>query len=853
MSDISPLTAALADHYRIERELGSGGMATVYLARDLKHDREVAIKVLHAELAAAIGSERFLAEIKTTARLQHPHILPLLDSGEASGRLYYVMPYVTGETLRARLEREGQLSIDSARRIALEVADALGSAHALGIIHRDIKPENILLQGGHAVVADFGIALAVQTAGGARMTQTGLSLGTPQYMSPEQAMGEKTVDARSDIYALGAVTYEMLAGEPPFSGQSVQAIVAKVLTERPTPLSTLRDTVPEALENAVHTALAKLPADRFASAAEFSAALAGDAIGTARTRTAMANAPQAKAWARRFLVASVLAVVATVAALWGWLRPTSTPHTVRYSLLLDSTESIGGAYQRLALSPDGTKYVTGNRSRPLLLHDRSELSGVPIPGTEGGAAPAFSPDGAQIAFTLGPQLKVTSLSGGAFIVAEGMTNDWTAWSDDGWIYAARNLLIVRVRPVAGAAVNTVSRHDSAANEVAHFFPSALPGGRYILFTARTRTSDNVVILDTKSGTHRALFAGSRGSYASSGHILYYASDGNLMSVPFDLGAQRTTGTPTVVAPKVAQSGPFANGGESINVSRDGATIMYTALSSGAARELAWVTRQGQSEPAFKDWHTQFDGPALSPDGRRVVVSDGVGGIGKLWVREFAKSEPLELLTESATNRYPTWLPNGREVSFYSDRGGKGGLFHLWRVAADGSAPPELAGSNTQNLTESLWSPDGQWLVTRTYLISAGGGNIVAFQKGVDTVPRPIVATPSNEYSPTLSPDARWMAYTSNAESGFQIYVVPFPVASTKYRVSTNGGVEPRWSRDGKEIFYRDGQGNMVSAAVHTSPTFAVERVQVLFKDGEFFRDVNYAHPQSDVSADGKCF
>ncbi len=214
---VDRLGFALADRYTIERELGAGGMATVYLAHDLKHDRDVAIKVLHPDLGAALGGERFLSEIKTTAKLQHPHILPLLDSGDADGLLYYVMPLVTGETLRARLQRERQLPIDDALLIAREVADALGAAHALGIIHRDIKPENILLQGGHALVADFGIALAVQSAGGQRMTQTGLSLGTPQYMSPEQAMGEKVIDLRSDIYALGAVTYEMLVGEAPFT------------------------------------------------------------------------------------------------------------------------------------------------------------------------------------------------------------------------------------------------------------------------------------------------------------------------------------------------------------------------------------------------------------------------------------------------------------------------------------------------------------------------------------------------------------------------------------------------------------------------------------------------------------
>src|SRR5881394_2574461 len=254
--------------YTVERELGSGGMATVYLAHDRKHDRKVAIKILHAELAAVLGSERFLQEIRVTANLQHPHILGLIDSGligdnggALRGRPYYVMPYVDGESLRERLDKEQQLPISDAVRLATEVASALDYAHRHGVVHRDIKPENILLHDGSALVADFGIALAVQTAGGQRMTQTGLSLGTPQYMSPEQAMGERAIDARSDIYALGAVTYEMLAGDPPFTGSTVQAIVAKVLTEKPPSLTAVRDTVTPATEHAVLRALSKLPAD----------------------------------------------------------------------------------------------------------------------------------------------------------------------------------------------------------------------------------------------------------------------------------------------------------------------------------------------------------------------------------------------------------------------------------------------------------------------------------------------------------------------------------------------------------------------------------------------------------------
>src|SRR5262245_19934082 len=275
------VAAALDGRYRIERRLGEGGMATVYLAFDQKHDRHVALKVLKPELAAVLGAERFIHEIKTTANLQHPHILPLFDSGRAGGQadgraeefLYYVMPFVEGETLRQTLNRETQLVIDESVRITREVADALDYAHRHGVIHRDIKPENILLQDGRAMVADFGIALAVSAAAGGRMTETGLSLGTPHYMSPEQATADKHITNRSDIYSLGSVLYEMLTGEPPHTGASAQAISAKIVTDEARPVRELRKAVPPHVAAAVAKALEKLPADRFDSAKAFGEAL----------------------------------------------------------------------------------------------------------------------------------------------------------------------------------------------------------------------------------------------------------------------------------------------------------------------------------------------------------------------------------------------------------------------------------------------------------------------------------------------------------------------------------------------------------------------------------------------------
>ena len=301
---MASLASALADRYTVERELGAGGMAVVYLARDLKHERKVAVKVLRPELAAAIGADRFLREIRIAANLNHPHILPLHDSGEADGYLYYVMPYAKGESLRDRMDREKQLPLADAVNIASEVADALGSAHRNNVIHRDIKPENILLEEGHAVVADFGVARAIEEAEETKLTETGIAIGTPAYLSPEQATGERELDGRSDIYALGCVLYEMLAGQPPFSGPTVESVVRQHLAADPQSVTAVRPTVPVEVEAAVSKALAKAPADRHQCAEDLAAALSAAA-------SVVQGAPQpgiASRWSHPVAVAGLLGV-----------------------------------------------------------------------------------------------------------------------------------------------------------------------------------------------------------------------------------------------------------------------------------------------------------------------------------------------------------------------------------------------------------------------------------------------------------------------------------------------------------------------------------------------------------------
>nr|MDQ6888438.1 protein kinase [Gemmatimonadota bacterium] len=399
--------------YTVERKLGSGGMATVYLAHDKKHDRRVAIKILHAELAAVLGAERFLQEIRVTANLHHPHILGLIDSGmigedagELKGRPYYVMPYLEGESLRQRLDTEQQLPVADSVRIATEVASALDYAHRHGVIHRDIKPENILLHDGSAIVADFGIALAVTQAGGARMTQTGLSLGTPSYMSPEQAMGERAITARSDIYSLGAVTYEMLSGEPPFTGPTAQAVVARIMTEEPRSLTIQRRSVPPHVAAALSRALEKVPADRFASAHEFAEALtlSRDSALLDVTHARAGSRLSAPRYRRALLTLCAVAVLLGAAAIGGWWKATHPPlsEPIRFALTLEKNEILmDPPGLSLAVSPDGRAVAylaSSGAGSPIFVRNLGELRGHLIAGTDGASDVRFAPDGRSIVY-----------------------------------------------------------------------------------------------------------------------------------------------------------------------------------------------------------------------------------------------------------------------------------------------------------------------------------------------------------------------------------------------------------------------------------------------------------------------
>jgi serine/threonine-protein kinase len=630
MDAIAQLNTALLGRYAIEREIGAGGMATVYLAHDLKHRRKVALKVLKPELGAVLGVERFLSEIQVTANLQHPNLLPLFDSGECDGQLYYVMPYVDGESLRARVDREKQLPVEEAVRIAVALAGALEYAHENGVIHRDMKPENVLLKAGQPVIADFGIALAVSNAGGARVTQTGLSLGTPQYMSPEQATGDRVIDGRTDIYSLAAMTYEMLTGEPPHTGTSAQSIIAKLMTEDVRPLTVLRRNVPRHVDAAVRHGLEKLAADRFAyrgrlrprphGARPF--VMADTTSGRVATQTTSAATSSRRT---RLLVASlsVVAVVATAAAVWLATRPAPRSTAARFQLgLPDSVSLYNGGGTKLALSKDGTKIVfvgVKQGKRALYLRRIDDPVAQPVRGSEAGGFSTTSRRRSRrrvtgfctkwIGFRRRFRRPAARRRRSPTRARPGVGRQWRP--------ALHAVELSLDRHAGGRDARLLARADTTHGEYSLSWPEVLPGGKYALITinrARTLVVDSMrlAVVDLNSGALTYLgISGTNAHYVSSGHIVFGRS-GNLVYVaPFSLRKRAVTGQPSLLLENVWQGSGGATG---VTVSDNG-TLAYHEGTQSIVKELMAVSRAGVAR-RLPGVALDFQSPRVSPDGRR---------------------------------------------------------------------------------------------------------------------------------------------------------------------------------------------------------------------------------------------
>jgi Tol biopolymer transport system component len=834
------LKAALADRYTIERELGAGGMATVYLAHDLKHDRQVALKVMRPELATVMGAERFVHEIKTTANFHHPNILQLYDSGEVVGFLFYVMPVVDGESLRGKLDREKQLAIEDAVKIATAVAEALDYAHRHEVIHRDIKPENILLHEGTPMVADFGIAFAVSRAAGERITETGLSLGTPSYMSPEQATGDRGFDARSDVYALGCVLYEMLAGDPPFTGSNMQALLAKVISTDPVPLRKIRETVPKHVEVAVTTALAKVPADRHTTARQFAEAL------TSWDTTVPIDVQAATPSRRRpaaIIAFSALVVLVSYLAVQS-IRGTGVgtePVRATYSQL--TTEP--GVEMFPSLSPDGRWIVysgdgLGNRD----IYLKSVGGQNPINLTADSPAdddhPAFSPDGEQIAFWSGRD------GGGIFIM--GRTGEAVrrvtragfrpTWSPDGTqlAYVMEN---VDLNPQNGEGMGQlwviqVNQGEPRQLDVEDaVLPSWSPHGHRIAFMARVGQSTEGNVYQGDIWTVRASGSEPRAVtshlatdwnpvWSPDGRYLYFASDRsgsmNLWRVAIDEESGETLAPPE---PITTPATSLAH----MSVSGDGRSIAYSSV-------LVTVNIQSQkTDPSTgtpigqPTWVTtgsrRWVSPDPSPDGERIAFYSLSQPEGHVYVAGTDGTGLRRVTGDSAVDRVTRWSPKGDWIAFFSNRGGP---LDIWKIRPDGS---DLTQVTSNRGTVPAWSPDAERIAA--CVASEDSRSVMLFDPARSweeqepqalTIPDDTLA----EFCVnSWSPDGERLAgQPSFSDAGIIIYTF----RTGGYERLTDFGEWPVWLPDGKHLLFVSGGKEFFVVNVETKEVrsvFSVDR------------------------------
>ncbi|MEA3247290.1 MAG: protein kinase, partial [Gemmatimonadota bacterium] len=750
--------------------------------------------------------------------------------------------------------------------IATAVASALDYAHRHDVIHRDLKPENILLSEGQPLVADFGIALAVSNAGGGRITQTGLSLGTPQYMSPEQATGDRVINARTDIYSLGAMTYEMLLGDPPHVASTSQAIIAKVLTERPGGIRSARPSVPKHVEAAVLHALEKLPADRFATAREFADALTGKAVvpDTAAAASHLRTAPRRPGERWRALLRQPLTLALATVAMLGvagtarfWmLSRREPPHAaVRFLLNFEGKHRwVDANGSPFALSPDGRfiAYIGTNASSPRHVYVRAlgDLAARELPGTDGANQVSFSPDGEWIAFESGGQLKKAPTAGGTAVhLADVAAVQGASWAtrDQIVISTAGRLAVV---PANGGSLRVFATPDSTVSALR--WPLALPDGRSVLFTGWPPGSSGmpaarIGVASLADGTYRLLnLSGSSPQAVIDGRLIYAGVPGSIMAVPFDLATLQSSGTPAPVIDGVAVGSAGALKG---SVSASGSVVYVAgAAIAGSALMLAGPRESGRL--VFPDTRP-YAFPRYSPDGRHVAMAIG-GDRTDVWILDLPSGPLRRLTTEGGFNDRPEWTPDSRSVVFRSNRSGRSAF---WIQPADGNHGAEPFFSVARGaVDELLLSADGAYMIVQvdTSACNCVGTTFYRRTRGDTSLVSIAGGSPGQHTTARLSPDGHWVAYRSNETGRVEVYVKPFPALDRRYQVSLAGGEQPVWSRDGRRLYYLDGTA-LMSATLAFAPVFAVTARDTAMVNvvGNPLPPTSVNHSNYDAAPDGR--
>jgi len=853
--------------YEILSPLGAGGMGEVYKARDSRLDRLVAIKVLPEHVVADHERrERFEREARAVASVNHPHICALYDIGREGPVDFLVMEYLEGRTLADRLSK-GALPSDQALRYALQIADALDKAHRQGVVHRDLKPANVVLTKAGAKLLDFGLAkwrgpergaafseVSSLPTEGQSLTAEGTILGTLQYMAPEQLEG-KEADARTDLFALGALVHEMATGRKAFSGGSQASLIAAILTAEPAPVSALQALTPAALDHVVTKCLAKDPDDRWQTAHDVMLELqwiieVGSRSGALDPNLARPKTRERRAWS--LAGACFLAALATLAWAY-WHRAPAGVGVARFQIFPPEKTIFSSRPGFFSVSPDGRKLAfiadTGGATQ-LWVRPLDSLAARTLPGTEDAFGPFWSPDSRFIGFFAEGKLKKVEVTGGPLQTVCDARGFGGAWSQEGVIVFESDRVLYRVSAGGGVAT-PVTTLDASRQAQYQLLPQFLPDGRrFLFFSWSARVEDRGIYagaLDSKDARRLAVGADSNTVYSPSGHLLFLRG-GTLMAQPFDAHRIEMTGEAFPLAEQIDFSSFSSRA--AVSTSENG-VLAYRSNSTPAETELVWFNRAGTRLGSVGvGVPGRYGNPALSPDEKRMAVDrvDPKTGTRDIWLLHLSRGTSSRFSFDPSFNRQPLWAPDGSHIAFLSNREDQIGLYAR---PSSGAGQEETLLKSPNNKDVLDWSPDGKFIL---FLDASPKTNWDLWLLPVegDGKPVPLLQTPFPEFDGQFSPDGRWIAYASDESGKWEVYVQSFPLSGAKWQISTSGGFEPKWRRDGKELFYLSLEGKITAVDVNAgSSKFEAGAPRGLFpiRTTEFGADRNHYA----VSADGQRF